>query len=162
MRTTAEEDLLLLYGEALFAQKKIALSPMLDASILPISCDEEGLKQVLLNLLINASEALSSGGQALVCTSDHVNYEGQLMVEISVADNGPGMPPEKVAELFAASGAETRDAMRGVGLPTSLAIVKAMGGHLVCRSRLGEGTTFAILLPRTVGADPQPSVSTTV
>ena len=156
------EDLLLFYGEALFAEKKIALSPMLDASILPISCDEEGLKQVLLNLLINASEALSSGGQVLVCASDHVNYEGQVMVEISVADNGPGMPPEKVAGLFAPSAAETKDATRGVGLPTSLAVVKAMGGHLVCRSRLGEGTTFAILLPRTVGADPQSSVSATV
>ena len=156
------DDLLLLYGEALFAEKKIALSPMLDASILPIYCDAEGLKQVLLNLLLNASEALSSGGQVLVCTSDHVNYEGQVMVEISVADNGPGMPPEKVAGLFAPSSAETKDAARGVGLPTSLALVKAMGGHLVCRSRLGEGTTFAILLPRTVEGGPQPSVNATV
>ncbi|HKI65116.1 MAG TPA: HDOD domain-containing protein [Burkholderiales bacterium] len=153
------EDLLLLYGEALFAEKKIALSPMLDASILPIFCDEEGLKQVLLNLLINASEALSSDGQVLVCTSDHVNYEGKVMVEISVADNGPGMPPEKVAGLFAPSAEETKDAARGIGLPTSLAVVKAMGGHLVCRSRLGEGTTFAILLPRSAGADPRSSVS---
>ena len=156
------DDLLLLYGDALFAEKKIALSPMLDASILPICCDAEGLKQVLLNLLINASEALSSGGQVLVCTSDHVNYEGQVMVEISVADNGPGMPPEKVAGLFAPSAAETKDPARGVGLPTSLALVKAMGGHLVCRSRLGEGTTFAILLPRTVEGGPQPSVDATV
>ena len=152
------EDLLLLYGEPLFAEKKIALAPMLDASILPISGDEEGLKQVLLNLLMNASEALSSGGQVLVCTSDHVNYEGQVMVEISVADNGPGMAPEKVAGLFAPSAAGTKDAARGVGLPTSLALVKAMGGHLVCRSRLGEGTTFAILLPRTVAGDPRSSV----
>jgi len=142
------EDLLLLYGEALFAEKKIALSPMLDASILPISCDEEGLRQVLLNLLINASESLSSGDQVLVCTSDNVNYEGQVMVEISVADNGPGMPPEKIARLFAPSEAGSSDAARGIGLPTSLAIVRAMGGHLACRSRLGEGTTFAILLPR--------------
>ena len=96
------EDLLSLYGESLFGQKQIVLSPMLDPSILPISCDEEGLKQVLLNLLINASEALSSGDQVMVCTSDHVNYEGRVMVEISVADNGPGMSPEKIAELFAA------------------------------------------------------------
>ncbi len=151
------EDLLLLYGESLFGSKKIALSPMLDRSILPIWCDEEGLKQVLLNLLINASEALSSGGQVMVCTSDHVNYEGQVMVEISVADNGPGMAPEKVAGLFASSGGASGDSARGIGLPTSLAVVKAMGGHLLCRSRLDEGTTFAILLPRTVGVDRQTS-----
>jgi len=154
------EDLLTLYGDALFAQKKIVLYPMLDASILPISCDEEGLKQVLLNLLINASEALSSGSQVMVCTSDHVNYEGRVMVEISVADNGPGMSPEKISALFAEPEAGTGESARGFGLPTSLAVVKAMGGHLLCRSRVGEGTTFAILLPRTIAAGPQPSANT--
>lgn len=151
------EDLLTLYGEALFGQKQIVLSPMLDASILPISCDEEGLKQVLLNLLINASEALSSGDQVMVCTSDHVNYEGRVMVEISVADNGPGMSPEKIAALFAEPEAGARESARGFGLPTSLAVVKSMGGHLLCRSRLGEGSTFAVLLPRTVAAGPHSS-----
>jgi signal transduction histidine kinase/HD superfamily phosphohydrolase YqeK len=151
------EELLLVYGEALFAQKKIALSPMLDASILHVTCDDETLKQVLLNLLINASEALSAGDQVMVCSSDHVNYEGQVMVEISVADNGPGMPPERVAALFSPTAAGGGEALRGVGLPTSLAGVKAMGGHLLCRSRLGEGTTFAILLPGTVEADPESS-----
>jgi signal transduction histidine kinase/HD-like signal output (HDOD) protein len=148
------EDLLALYGDPLFGQKQIVLSPMLDESILPISCDEEGLKQVLLNLLINASEALSSGDQVMVCTSDYVNYEGRVMVEISVADNGPGMSPEKIAALFAEPEAEARESARGLGLPTSLAVVKSMGGHLLCRSRLGEGSTFAVLLPRTVAASP--------
>jgi len=147
------EDLLTLYSEPLFGQKQIVLSPMLDESILPISCDEEGLKQVLLNLLINASEALSSGDQVMVCTSDNVNYEGRVMVEISVADNGPGMSPEKIAALVAEAEAGTR----GIGLPTSLAVVKSMGGHLLCRSRLGEGSTFAVLLPRTEAAVPQSS-----
>ena len=151
------EDLLLLYGDALFGSKKIALSPALDASILPIWCDEEGLRQVLLNLLINASEALTSGGQVMVCTSDHVNYEGQVMVEISVADNGPGIAPEKVADLFASSAKATADSARGFGLPNSLAAVRAMGGHMLCRSRVDEGTTFAILLPRRVEAGPQTS-----
>lgn len=152
------EDLLLLYGEALFGEKKITLSPMLDASILPVYCDAEGLRQVLLNLLINASEALSSGDQVMVCTSDHVNYEGKLMVEISVADNGPGMPPEKIAGIFGTGGASRAVSARGIGLPTSLAVVKAMGGHLVCRSRQGEGTTFAILLPRASGDEPGAAV----
>ena len=93
----------------------------------------------------------------MVCTSDHVNYEGRVMVEISVADNGPGMSPEKIAALFAEPGAGARESERGVGLPTSLAVVKSMGGHLLCRSRLGEGTTFAVLLPRTVAAGPDSS-----
>lgn len=82
------------------------------------------------------------------------------MVEISVADNGPGMSPEKISALFAEPEAGSGASARGFGLPTSLAVVKAMGGHLLCRSRVGEGTTFAILLPRTIAAGPQPSANT--
>jgi len=154
------EEMLTLYGDPLFAQKRIVLSPMLDQSILPITCDEEGLKQVLLNLLINASEALSDGDQVMVCSSNHVNYEGRVMVEISVADNGPGMSPEKVAALFADPETDAGGPARGLGLPTSLAVVKSMGGHLLCRSRLGEGTTFAVLLPRAGEAELQSSAGT--
>ena len=79
------------------------------------------------------------------------------MVEISVADNGPGMSPEKIAALFRESEAGEGARARGIGLATSLAVVKSMAGHLLCRSRLGEGTTFAVLLPRTVAADPHSS-----
>ena len=82
------------------------------------------------------------------------------MVEISVADNGPGMPPEKVAALFADPEAGADASGRGVGLPTSLGVVKTMGGHLLCRSRLGEGTTFSILLPHGGEAGPQSPANT--
>ena len=153
-------DMLALYGDSLFAQKRIVLSPMLDPSILPVTCDEEGLKQVLLNLLLNASEALTDGDQVMVCSSNNVNYEGRVMVEISVADNGPGMPPEKVAALFSDPEAGADASRRGVGLPTSLGVVKTMGGHLLCRSRLGEGTTFSILLPHGGEAGPQSPANT--
>ncbi|HVC10172.1 MAG TPA: HDOD domain-containing protein [Burkholderiales bacterium] len=145
------KDLLLVYGAALFGSKGIVVSPLLDPRVAAIACDEEGLKQVLLNLLKNASEALPRGGQVLVSTTDRVNYQGQMMVEISVADNGPGIAPEKIAELFAAPASSARADGRGVGLPTSLAIVQAAGGHLVCRSRPDSGATFTVLLPR--GAD---------
>ena len=145
------KDLLLVYGAALFGSKGIVVSQLLDPGVAAIACDEEGLKQVLLNLLKNASEALPRGGQVLIGTADGVNDQGQMMVEISVADNGPGIAPEKVAELFAAPAASARADGRGVGLPTSLAIVKAAGGHLACRSRPGSGATFTVLLPR--GAD---------
>ncbi len=146
------KDLLLVYGAALFGSKGIVVSPLLEPGVPPIACDEPALKQVLLNLLKNASEALPSGGQVLVSTSDRVNYEGRMMVEISVADNGPGIAPEKIAELFAGPAGGVRSTGRGVGLTTSLAIVKTMQGHLTCRSRPDSGATFTVLLPRRADA----------
>ncbi len=151
------KDLLLVYRDALFGSKGIALSTMLDEHLPPIACDAEGLKQVLLNLLKNASEAVPGGGQVLVGTSDRVNYEGRMMAEISVADNGPGIAPERMNEVFAAPAGTERPDGRGLGLTTSLAIVKAMNGHLVCRSRPGSGTTFSVLLPRGADASAGPS-----
>jgi signal transduction histidine kinase/HD-like signal output (HDOD) protein len=149
------KDLLLVYGDALFGSKGISFSTVLDERLPPITCDPEGLKQVLLNLLKNASEAVASGGQVLVGTSDRVNYEGELMAEVSVADNGPGIAPEAMAGIFAAPGGAVRPGGRGLGLRTSLEIVKVMNGHLVCRSRPDSGTTFSILLPRKADESPR-------
>ncbi|MFZ5555255.1 MAG: HDOD domain-containing protein [Pseudomonadota bacterium] len=149
-------DVLQVYGDALFASKGISVSRMLVPSVPRIVCDASGLKQVLLNLLKNASEAISSEGQVVVGTSDRVNYEGQAMIEISIADNGPGMAPEVFSRLFALPPGAAAGADRGFGLPNSLAIVKSMNGHLLCRSTPGVGTEFLILLPRPAETDPLP------
>lgn len=76
------------------------------------------------------------------------------MLQISVADNGPGMDPAKISALFAATVGPIGKSDRGFGLATSLVIVKAMEGHLVCRSQLKSGTNFAILLPRRLATEP--------
>jgi signal transduction histidine kinase len=141
------EEFLLVYREPLFTRRGIRVDLDLDRGLPPVRTDARMLKQVLLNLLKNASEAVPEGGRLRITTSDLVNYEGQMMVEIALADTGPGIAPEKLATLFTPS-AEAALAGRGIGLANSLALVKTMGGHLACHSRLGAGTTVRILLPR--------------
>lgn len=141
------EEFLLVYREPLFTRRGIRVDLDLDRELPPVRADARMLKQVLLNLLKNASEAVPEGGRLRITTSDLVNYEGQMMVEIALSDTGPGIAPEKLATLFAAP-ADAALAGRGVGLANSLALVKTMGGHLACHSRVGVGTTVRILLPR--------------
>ncbi len=142
------EEFLLVYREPLFARRGIRVDLDLDRGLPPVRTDARMLKQVLLNLLKNASEAMPEGGRLRITTSDLVNYEGQMMVEIALSDTGPGIPPEKLAALFTLP-AEATLTGRGMGLANSLALVKTMGGHLACHSRVGAGTTVRILLPRT-------------
>jgi signal transduction histidine kinase/HD-like signal output (HDOD) protein len=141
------EEFLLVYREPLFTRRGIRVDLDLDRGLPPVRTDARMLKQVLLNLLKNASEAVPEGGRLRITTSDLVNYEGQMMVEIALADTGPGIAPEKLATLFSLP-AGAAPAGRGVGLANSLALVKTMGGHLACHSRVGAGTTVRILLPR--------------
>jgi signal transduction histidine kinase len=103
---------------------------------------------VLLNFWKNASEALPSGGQVRVRTLDRVNYEGKLMIEISVSDTGTGMAPEMLETLFSERLTMSNGSDRGYGVNNAYTLVKQLGGHVLCRSEPDRGTTFTVLLPR--------------
>lgn len=145
------EECLRVHRDGLFTRHRIQVELNLDEHLPPVLADAGMLRQVLLELMKNASEAMTDGGRLRVATADLVNHEGAMMVEVTVADTGPGMPPEKVATLFSLPGAAPSG--QGEGLADCLALVKTMGGHLTCHSRLGLGTTFRILLPRRVQDD---------
>jgi two-component system, cell cycle sensor histidine kinase and response regulator CckA len=87
-----------------------------------------------------------------VRTVDRVNYEGQLMIEISVSDNGGGMPVEVLENVFSQRLTVSKGGERGYGLSNAYTLVKQLGGHLLCRSEPERGTTFTVLLPRAVRA----------
>jgi len=141
-------DLLALYRDPLFVERGIAVKLELAHQAPEVLADADSLKQVLVNLWKNASEAMGRGGQLRVATSDRVNYEGRLMVEIAISDTGPGMLPDMLEDVFARRGARARDSERGYGLANSYAIVRKLNGHIMCRSQHGIGTTFTLLLPR--------------
>lgn len=136
------------YCDALFYSRSIAVDLDLDGRSPRAIASVGAIKQILLNLWKNASEALGSGGKLRVRTVDRVNYEGNLMVEVSVSDTGRGMPPEIVENMFSRQLSTAGSGDRGFGLSNALMLVKQLAGHLLCRSEPDVGTTFILLLPR--------------
>ncbi len=141
-------ELMVVYREALFVTRAIEVTLELDPRLPSVVTDANALKQVLLNFWKNASEAMPAGGQVRVRTLDRVNYEGRLMVEISVSDSGTGMPPEMLETLFSERLTMSRGGERGYGLNNAYTLVKQLGGHVLCRSEPERGTAFTVLLPR--------------
>ena len=125
------------------AAKKIQLSKQLPAGPWPLQGEATRLRQTFDNLLRNAMEAQPDGGEIHVAAS---NNGQELIVDIN--DAGPGVPPDRVAEMFE-FGKTTKSGGSGIGLPLSQLIVESHGGSLVYRDRNGNGhgATFRITLP---------------
>lgn len=147
-------ELMVLYREPLFVARAITVELELDARLPAVVSDANALKQILLNFWKNASEAMATGGQVRVRTLDRVNYEGQIMVEITVSDSGAGMPADVLENVFSQRLTVTKGGERGYGLSNAYTLVKQLGGHLLCRSEPERGTTFTVLLPRAVRGTP--------
>jgi signal transduction histidine kinase len=123
--------------------KKIKLAAELVPGPWPLKGDATRLRQSFDNLLRNAVEAQPGGGEIRVSAR---KSHTQLIVDIS--DNGPGVPPERRAELFE-FGKTTKVGGSGIGLPLSQLIVESHGGTLVYQDRNGSsrGATFRLTLP---------------
>lgn len=107
-----------------------------------VNVDADLVCQVLLDLLANAAEATSDGGE--VTMEAGAVADG---VEITVADSGPGVPPELRARVFEPF-FTTRPGGTGLGLAVARQIVEAHGGHIAVGDRPGGGARFTVRLPR--------------
>ncbi len=113
-----------------------------------IQADPDQLKEVLVNLLVNACESMVQGGSIRI--AEEVSYaesEGPAIV-IQVADSGPGIPLSIQDKLFQPFFSTTEQGT-GLGLSIATRIVEDHGGWLDVRSKEGEGSTFIITLPVT-------------
>ena len=112
----------------------------------PLVCklDAGMLKQVLLNLFINAQQAMSGGGELMIRT----DRRGKEAV-IEVSDTGSGIPADKLEHIFDAY-YSTRPQGSGLGLPTAKKIVEAHNGSITVNSEPDKGTLFTIRLPMRV------------
>ncbi len=105
------------------------------------------LRQVFVNLILNAHDAMPGGG-TLTMTSRHVDGGA---VEIAFADTGCGIAPENLSRIFDPF-FTTKDMGTGLGLSVAYGVVEKHGGSMKAQSRLGEGTTITIRLPLDAGA----------
>jgi signal transduction histidine kinase len=129
-----------------FAQPQLEKSRIQLAQLLPIDVpevyvDRALLKQAVLNLVLNAAEAMPGGGQLRLVLS----RRGE-MAEITVSDTGKGIAPEnrqKIFQLFFT----TRPGGSGIGLASTFRIVQLLNGSIDFTSEVGRGTTFRIELP---------------
>jgi len=128
------------------AQPQLQKANVQVAQLLPIDVpevyvDRALLKQAVLNLVLNAAEAMPNGGQLRLVLS----RRGE-MAEIAVGDTGKGIPPEnrqKIFQLFFT----TRPGGSGIGLASTFRIVQLHNGSIDFTSEVGRGTTFRIELP---------------
>jgi signal transduction histidine kinase len=153
--TKVVDDVLRLFRTTNFipANVEIVVS-MLDADS-RIEGDPDILKQILVNLVKNAIEALSaSGGRIEIANRGHVNRERRLYLELVVSDTGPGLSRDVLANLFSAVKSTKEGPHHGLGLSIVHSLVKKLNGHIACRSGT-TGTSFEILLPAHAGAGAQ-------
>jgi PAS domain S-box-containing protein len=122
-------------------QSNIQIAQLLPIDVPEVYVDRALLKQAVLNLVLNASEAMPNGGQLRMVLS----RRGE-MAEIMVGDTGNGIPPEnqqKIFQLFFT----TRPGGSGIGLASTFRIVQLHNGSIDFTSEVGRGTTFRIELP---------------
>lgn len=120
-----------------------------------IHCDASQIQQVVLNLVLNAAEAIqpSGGGKVVVTTRLAASRDA---VELIVEDNGEGIPKENVSKIFDpffTSKPEGKGV--GLGLAVLYGIVKAHDGEVDVKSNAGQGATFTVTLPLAPAAQPE-------
>ncbi len=127
--------------------KEVRLEPHLWAQSLFVNGNANQIEQVLLNLFINAGDAMEGKGEGRITVT--VDAPEATMARIRVCDNGSGIPPEVVGKIFDPF-FTTKPVGKGTGLGLSVSygIVKEHKGEISVESRIGDGTTFTILIPR--------------
>ena len=134
------EDCLVLVDH-LLVHTRIELRRELQATR-PVAINRQELQQVLVNLLVNAIHAMeSAGGTLQLATRD----AGTDAVEIVIADSGPGLPPELLAQLFQPFVTRKREGT-GLGLWISRGIVERYGGEITAANRAEGGAVFTVRL----------------
>jgi signal transduction histidine kinase len=119
----------------------IDIRAYLPADLPPVRLNRDMFKQALLNLMLNAEQALEDGGSITVQAAAEAQH-----VCLSLIDTGKGMTPEVLAKVFEPF-FSTKSGGSGLGLPTTRKIVEAHGGAIEVQSEVGKGTKFTIRLP---------------
>lgn len=131
--------------ELQFAEAGIVVKRDLAPSLPRIRMDRDALQQVVLNVMLNALEAMNGGGQFRVSSSAR-RYRSRLAVEVAFSDTGCGIPEGAIDKIFDPF-FTTKQAGTGLGLSISLQIVREHGGRITVRNRTQGGVIFRLSFP---------------
>ena len=140
-------DMRTLYGEPLFGSRGIQLELRAARDVPNAAIPASALKQVLLNLFRNASEALLPGQRLVVSVFPLVNVDGCNCLEIRFVDNGPGLPAERALDPLSPGVSTKGGGHQGLGLSVVREILAQWNATLLCRTQVGTGTSFQIFVP---------------
>lgn len=137
-----------------------------DPALIPIRGDRRQLEQVLMNLVVNARDAMPGGGEILVSTEcryldrpmtrDRVSVPSGQYVVVVVTDEGQGISPDNLGRIFEPFFTTKRPGEgTGLGLSMAYGIVKQSGGYIFADSVPGEGTRFSLFFPALTGEESQ-------
>jgi signal transduction histidine kinase len=137
----------------------VSLKVDLSGELPPVVAAPAQLEQVLLNLAINARDAMPKGGTMSIVARARQLGEGEeneckpgTWLEVAVSDTGTGMSKDVMAHIFEPFFTTKPPGKgTGLGLSTCYGIIRQLGGFIRVQSEVGEGTTFRVLLPRAVG-----------
>jgi len=121
--------------------KKIVIKKDMDSGLNPVEADPLQLKQVFLNLILNATQAMPEGGELIIKTENV-----RQGIEASVSDTGMGIREGELQKIFQPFYTTKKDGT-GLGLSISYGIIKEHGGEIYAESSVGSGATFRIFLP---------------
>ena len=134
-----EETMGLIVNQVLF--QNIKIKKVLQADLPMLFADATQLKQVFLNIILNAAQAMAGKGSLTISTSHEAG-----VITVRIKDTGPGIPPENIGKLFNPF-FTTKEKGTGLGLAISYGIVERHSGKIDVETELGRGSTFIISLP---------------
>jgi len=150
--------------------ENVSLDVITDCKTGSLACDRGQLEQVIVNLVVNAHDAIAEGGQ-ITLTTENVDRptdagDNESFVRLSVSDTGTGMNDQTLLQIFDPS-FTTKDRGKGIGLGlyTAKQIIEQFSGTIEVESELGFGTTFRIDFPRARNVDetsPNPNGQETI
>ncbi len=140
-------------------EQNIELSTRLDPALRPIKADPGQIEQIVMNLALNARDAMPQGGKLIIETATveldesyvgaHPEARTGRHVMLAVSDTGVGMDADTQHRIFEPFFTTKHPGKgTGLGLSTVYGITKQMGGHIRCESEPGRGTTFRLFLPQ--------------